>query len=545
MAGSAQHAAAGGERIFTRKSSGLLRTAGAWDTFIFNIGLVSVGIAIALNQYYGPSLYPGAQIWLSTVLAGVGMLFAAATFYLWSITFPRSGGVYVSLSRSYGPGLAFVFTAVEVMILTYYAALASSLIVTVGLSSFFGTIGVVSGNSTLVGWAAAVASPEGIFWLGSLLLVLAGLLLAVGTRAYFAVQKVLFVVAILGTLVIIIVLLFGSRETFQTNLTALTGLAYDDVIEKAKAAGWAPAPFNWDQTLAFLVWPLLPLLGAVQSIGIGGEVKRVNRAQFLGMFGATIVSVVLIALVAVLSDKTFGYDFQGAVAFNSLSGVADGSIEGVVGAAPWFTVLAGILTNSVLLTTIIMLAFVAWIWFWVPAELAYTTRTMIAWSFDGIAPEGLGNVSDRVHTPVVAIALSTAIAIVFMALIAFAKIALLTLVEVLLVIWGAAMLAAVFFPFRSPSLFRLSPASGVRFAGIPVMSITGLVAALFFLWTIVTLWNDANAAGPLISADGVRLEFWIILGTVVAALAWYVFIKAERRRQGIDLDRAFKEIPIE
>jgi len=530
---------------FSRKASGLLRVAGAWDTFIFNIGLVSVGIAIALNQYYGPSLYGGASIWISTVLAAVGMLFAAVTFYLWSITFPRSGGVYIALSRSVSPAVAFVFTLIETMILCYYAAFAASLIVTVGFSSFFAAVGSVGANPTMLEWAASLSSPDGIFWVGTAVLVVAGALLAAGTRLYFAVQKIMFVIAILGTAITIGVLLFGSRETFQINFAALTGLDYDAVIEAARAAGWAPATFSWDMTIAFLVWPLLPLLGAVQSVGIGGEVKRVNRSQLFGMVGAVVAAAAMIAVVALLADKTFGYDFQAAIAFNSLSGVEGGSIEASIGAAPWFTVLAGILTDNMLLTAIIMAGFVAWIWFWVPAELAYTTRTMIAWSFDRTAPEWLGYVSNRVHTPVVAIGLSTAVAIFFMWLIAYAGIAFLTLVEVLLVIWGTAMISAVLFPFTRPQLYRLSPAAKITIAGIPVMAITGLVTAAFFLWVIVTLWNDPNAAGPLVAADHITLEFWITLGLAVFGTLWYFGIRAYRRTHGIDMDLAFKQIPIE
>lgn len=541
----AERSAAGPAGAFSRKASGLVRVAGAWDTFIFNIGLVSVGIAIALNQYYGPSLYGGAATWLSTLLAALGMLFAAATFYLWSVTFPRSGGVYLSLSRSVNPGLAFVFTLVETLILTYYAAFAASLIVTVGLSSFLGAVGAVSGSPGMIESGAAVATPEGIFWIGSALLVVAGALLALGTRLYFLVQKVLFVIAVAGTAVIVLILLFGSRETFQENFAALTGLSYEGVIETARANGWTPAPFSWGATIAFLVWPLLPLLGAIQSVGIGGEIKRVNRSQLLGMFGAVVASALLIALVGVLSDRVFGYDFQAALGWNSVNHVEGGSIEPTVGAAPWFTVLAGILTDNVLLTTIVMATFVAWIWFWIPAELAYTTRTMIAWSFDRVAPDWLGYVSERFHTPVVAIGLSTAASIVFMWLIAFQAIAFLTLVEVLLVIWGAAMVSAIVFPYLQRDLFRLSPASKVRIAGVPVMVITGLLAALFFLWTIVMLWNDPIAAGPLVSAEHVPLEFWIVLGTVVFGIAWYLAVRAYRRRQGIDVNLAFKQIPIE
>jgi hypothetical protein len=68
----AQQADLAGRGVFSRPASGLIRVAGSADVFIYNVGLVSVGIAIALNQYYGPSLYPGAGIWLSTLLAALG-----------------------------------------------------------------------------------------------------------------------------------------------------------------------------------------------------------------------------------------------------------------------------------------------------------------------------------------------------------------------------------------------------------------------------------------------------------------------------------------
>src|SRR6516225_6300379 len=159
---------------FTRKSSGLVRVGGTLDVFIFNVGLVSVGIAIAYNHYYGPSLYPGAQPWISTLFAAAGMLFVAAAFYCWSVVFARSGGVYVFLSRTINPGVAFVMSLIETIILLYYAALAAGLIVQVGLSSFFGAVGMVSRNATLTGWGTSVAKPAGVFWIGTLIIVLAG-----------------------------------------------------------------------------------------------------------------------------------------------------------------------------------------------------------------------------------------------------------------------------------------------------------------------------------------------------------------------------------
>lgn len=527
--------------VFSRQASGLIRVGSSVDVFIFNIGLVSVGIAIAFNQLYGPSLYPGAQPWVSTVLAALGMMAVALTFYFWSVVFPRSGGVYVFLSRTIHPGVAFVLSLIETVILLYYAALAASLIVVVGLASFFSTVGLVSSNDTLTRWGTSVATPDGVFWFGTLVLLVAGALLASGTRRYFSLQRVLFVVALAGTFIILVAMAIGSRTSFQDNLTSLTGLQYDDVIATAKAGGYVPHDFSFSESVKFMVWPLLPLLGAVQSVGIGGEVKKIQRSQLLGMLGALIASGLLIALFAVLSDRAFGYDFQGALAFNFLTGAPEGSTA----TTPYFTVLAGILTSNVILAVIIMSAFIAWIWFWIPAELAYTTRSMIAWSFDRVAPDRLGWVSERFHTPVVAIGTSTAGSVVFMWLIAYKAIAFLTLIEVLLVVWGAVMACAVVFPWARRQFFDSSPARRVTLAGLPLMSISGAVSLVFFAAMIYLLWNDPIAAGALFTSDHVTTEFWIMLATIVTGAVWYVCARLYRRRQGIDLDLAFRQIPIE
>ena len=526
--------------VFSRKASGLVRVGSSLDVFIFNVGLVSVGIAIAYNQFYGPSLYPGAQPWIATLLAAAGMIFVATAFYCWSVVFPRSGGVYVFLSRTINPGVAFVMSVVETIILLYYAALAAGLIVQVGLSSFFGAVGMVSRNATLISWGATVAKPAGVFWIGTLIIVVAGLLLVSGTRRYFTVQRVLFVIAVAGLAVIAVVMIFGSRTSFQSSLTSLTGLDPGKVISSATKGGFATAPTSFSESARFLIWPLLPLLGAVQSVGIGGEIKKVRRSQLFGMLGAVVATGLVIALFAILADKDFGHAFQGAVAYNALTGSGP-----TTATAPWFAVLAGILGHNVVLSAVILATFAAWIWFWIPAEMAYTTRSMIAWSFDRVAPDRLGFVSETTHTPVVAISISTAGAVVFMWLIAYKAVAFLTFIEVLLVIWGTVMVAAVVFPLIRKSLYESSPARNFKILGVPVMPLSGGIATAFMGYAFWLLWEDANAAGPLIKPSKMPVEAWITLGAVIAGTAWYLAAKAYRRRRGINISLAFQQIPIE
>jgi amino acid transporter len=469
------------------------------------------------------------------------MLFVAAAFYCWSVVFPRSGGVYVFLSRTINPGVAFVMSLIETIILLYYGALAAGLIVQVGLSSFFGAVGTVGQNATLTSWGVTVAKPAGVFWIGTLIIVVAGAVLISGTRRYFTVQRVLFVVAVAGLAVIAVVMLIGSRSGFSASLTNLTGLHYNQVIVAAEKHGYVASGTSLSESWKFIVWPLLPLLGAVQSVGIGGEIKKVRRSQLLGMLGAVVATGVVIAFFALLANKDFGYTFQGAIAYNAITGVPGGSTA----TAPWFAVLAGILGHNVFLSVIILATFAAWIWFWIPAELAYTTRSMIAWSFDRVAPDRLGFVSGTTHTPVVAIGISTAGAVVFMWLIAFKAVVFLTFIEVLLVVWGTVMVAAVLFPITRRALYNASPARNFRLGPIPIMPAAGAISAVFFAIMFWLLWEDPNAAGPLIHPSKMPVEAWITLGALVAGTAWYLGAKAYRRRQGIDISLAFHQIPIE
>lgn len=43
------------------------------------------------------------------------------------------------------------------------------------------------------------------------------------------------------------------------------------------------------------MWPLLPLLGSVQSIGLGGEIKSVRRTRLYGILGALVATGLVIA----------------------------------------------------------------------------------------------------------------------------------------------------------------------------------------------------------------------------------------------------------
>lgn len=510
----------GSEDVFVRRSSGLIRVAGTYDVFIFNIGLISVGIAVALDQLYGPSLYPGASVAVSTLIATLGMVIVGIAYYMWSVTFPRSGGNYVYQSRVLNPGVAFATTFMETVILMFYAALAASLFVSVGLSAGFGVLGFIAKSKGLANLAVWFGKPIGLFITGSVIIIVCGFLPLSGMRRYFSIQRAMFVIAIVGTVVALAVILVGKQSTFAANLKSLSGLDYAKVISSAIAGGWTKTGGALaGPTIAFIVWPLLPLLGGIQSIGIAGEIKKVSRAQFAGIVGSILVAGLVMFAFAALSNKSFGGDFQGAVAYNALTGSAE-----TTPIIPWFTVLAGILTNNVLLTLIIVAGFAAWIYFWIPAELIYAQRTMLAWSFDRLAPEPMSYVSPRFHTPVVLIFMTVAVSIFFMWVIAYTSYATLSLILGLLLCWGISMIAGILFPYTRKEMFARSPIAQYKIGPFPAMSVVCLLALGFMTWMFILLYNDPIAAGHT------ARSIWSNVGLLIGGAAIYVVMRTIRRR---------------
>lgn len=74
--------ASGEKRIFLRKASELIRTASGTDTFIYNLGVVSIGLGVSAILYYGPAFYPTGNLLLGCVIAGIAMAMISIRSFL-------------------------------------------------------------------------------------------------------------------------------------------------------------------------------------------------------------------------------------------------------------------------------------------------------------------------------------------------------------------------------------------------------------------------------------------------------------------------------
>lgn len=531
----------GEQRIFLRKASGLIRTASGTDTFIYNLGLVSVGLGVASILFYGPAYYPGGDLVWSCLLAGVCMAMIAFGFITWTITLPRSGGIYVFGSRILPPGLALTMSLVEITAWLFYCAIAAYWIILLGLSPALTFIGYLSGNDAWVAAGAWVVEPWPLFLIGSGILVLSGIILSAGMKFYLMTQRIIFTSALVGSVILIVVLATGSNADFIVSFNQLMGPIlevdepYQAIIASGKENGWGwDGTTDWEQTWLVSNWPFLPLVGAAFSIAIGGEVKSVERSQTYGMLGAVCGATLLWVITISLATSVFGYEFLGTAAYNLLEGVG-------VQTDPTITLLAGVLTGSPLVCILVSLGFMFWMWMWIPGMHTFGVRAIVAWSFDRVAPEPWARISPTRHTPVVAIIFTMFVNILFMALFVFTEFfsAIVILIEAAVLAWSVVLGAGIFFPYMRPQIYEKSPIATKNILGLPMMTVAcalGFAASQFYFWT---LWSDPVAAGH----DPQQLM--IVAGVFIIGFAFYFVMKQIRKSQGVDVTLAFKEIPIE
>ncbi len=523
--------------VFLRKASGLVKAASVWDVFIFNTGLISIGIGVLYTHLYGPSSYPGGDIAIASLIATVAMLAVGAGMWSWSVTIPRSGAIYVFLSRTGSPALGFSLGLLDACCWLFYNAVAAVLFSTAGLAPLSFGLYLTTKNPAYLHAAAVLNQPWVSATFGSILILLCGFALLIGMRRFFALQKLMFVVAIVGTLVMLYCLVAFTPADLARNLASVAGGAdpYHNTIQAALKAGLHLAPRTFAASIPLAVWPFLPLIGGAFSIAIAGEVRNVVKGQGIGILGSIAVTGILFAVIGHLSYTAFGEQFQAAITFLNLQGLKTG-LEGV----PYFSTLLAILSNNLALTLVVSLGFIAWIYFWIPGMLAYANRVMLAWSFDRAAPEALGHVNDRYHTPTVATILCVVISIILTWLYActdFFK--TLIFIEAATWAWLVTAIAGILLPYRRPDLWKRSLLGGRTFLGVPLISFLNALSALALIGMGYLLWNDQLAAGHSIQSIAT------IVGVFAFGLIFFYGMKFYRRKQGIDIDLAYREIPIE
>lgn len=516
--------------VFTRASSGLVRQVRTSDVFYFSWQTIALSYIVFV--VFAWVFYPGSSMIIATAIATFFGVLIAACYALLAAVYPRSGAEYVFLSRAVSPSVGFAFSFNFAFWQIFYIGLNAAFLCQFALQPAIAAIGLQTGNQSLLTLADWFGQGTGLFVTGASLIVLALLLHLLGAGKYFKWQRIgtWIAMASLAVTIVVLVLAVSGVLNFQEQFNSLAGPgAYDQVIVDAKAAGLeVGAEFSWGQTLAFVLWPAFSLWFAITAVSFSGEVKNVQRSQLYGMIGGVVAMGITFAVLMGLYQGAFGSEF--------LQSAPNGT---PLAAAPFATLLTAVAGGNAILTVAMSLWALIIAFFVLGSVFIYPSRTMLAWSIDGLAPRRLGDVNSRYHSPHWALLICAALGIVILALYSFTSV--LGIVSGFLglgVNFLVVAVVAILFPFIRKSTFEASPIAW-RIGGIPVLSLIGLLAVVGIVPVLYLLVTDTTFSLNL------TYVIWGAILSVVAGFVWFFLWRVFQRSRGEAPANTFNEIPIE
>jgi amino acid transporter len=312
------------------------------------------------------------------------------------------------------------------------------------------------------------------------------------------------------------------------------------------AAGYAPHDFGFFSLgPIFLVLPFLAfyLLWPNWGATLYGEVRGAKdfRKPFWSMFWGLWVTIGMVALVLILVVKTMGWQFYNAANAAFYAGTAP------VGTWPYPVMFAGWLVDNHLFQALLIIVMGLWFFGWAGTLFLSSTRVIFAAAFDRVLPSWAANISAKRRVPYGSLILMIVPSVVVSAVWAYRpdfQSVFLDATAVLALTFLATVIAAVILPWRRKDLYEASPIVRFKVAGVPAITIVGVITGLFLLFMLYQWsFNPDNLYGT--SFQKTASSVWYFVATYVVAVIIYVVAFYVRRRQGIDLNRIHHEIPVE
>ncbi|MGC9221152.1 MAG: APC family permease [Solirubrobacteraceae bacterium] len=525
--------------VFVRKATGLVRGWSVRDAFIyatFAINLVTLGWFIFASAPFIPN---GGMLW-AVILSGAYLIFQAITYAGLISVMPRAGGDYVWMSRVLGGGIGFVLAVAGWwFILWYWVPIYANIF----------NIEVLGPLSAIVGWHAGItfwSGHAGVFVASVVTALLASLFISLGIRTYGKIQKFCFYGGLVGLAAIALMLLFTSHAGFihdfntqAHKLYGTTGNAYAATL-KAGTKGYKPAgitSFNMSGILVLIPMLLFFNLWSNWGATLYGEVRGASdfRKNIYAMGGALVATTIVAAVLFLLFSKTFGWSFYMAGNNAYYAGTLP------IGVFPYPATLAAMIFSSPVLQFILIAVMSLWFFGWVGSVFLSSTRVVFATSFDRILPEKVASVS-KSGVPYWALALMLLPSIPLAALYAWSKTFATYTLDATLVIaltfLGTTITAGIL-PWRKPEIYNASPIAKYKVLGLPIITFAAIMFGAILIWALVKWFSDSvygvNATSSL----------YFMGGMYVLAIVIYVVSKQVRKRQGIDLNMVYGEIPVE
>jgi len=533
--------------VFARKASGLAKTSSLFDSFAFAFMNNGLGVCIFMNTVFIAFAFPGTDLILAMVSAGIFNFFVLLTWGVLGSAMPRSGGSYVYNSRIIHPVVGLVFSLLEggVVAISWTYFIPPAYVAQIGMPLIY----------TLMGWSGGgwYPTPIGIFVTASVVNVLAFVVALFGLKVYNKVQKVCFVIAMAGVTLAFLLLstqTHASLVALWNNAAAATNsYTWDGLINAVNSQGAAigyAIPTTWSPWASILVVQQL-IVGSVSTAYytsmIGGEVKRPERNLMLGYELAVLLTIVFFVWAAVVYEQIIGIGMTHALAYATLGPPLQGlQASNMPAGSTTNMYLASLVTSNVALKFLVGFQFIVFAFLWIPMNYFAFSRQLFAWGMDQLAPKWFSDISSRWSSPYKLLVLCFVLGELGIAIYALNP-TLLSVIGIIILqclVWGLGGIACMILPFvgKVKHLWQACPYKW-KIGWVPVATIAGAIA-LFYNAACVYYFFTTTPPSMLSVPWGE-----IYVGFVFFAIAWYFFWRWKRAKEGINIDLAFRELPPE
>jgi len=257
------------------------------------------------------------------------------------------------------------------------------------------------------------------------------------------------------------------------------------------------------------------------------------------------VSPIFIAVgtivLGLLLFSVCGYEFLASISWLYLVN-PDGWAQALGGflMPPYFYFFVITLTRNIILQIIMGVGFTVFGCWYLVGNTIVAARCVFAWSFDQLFPSKLSEIGVRLKGPWLTTAGICILGWISLYLYAFYP--AVTIVGGILGIYQQSyilMLAGILFPYIRKDFFERSPVS-YRVAGIPLISILSLIAFAFNTWLWYVFMTE-----PILGVVFSPITLGVLFGSMILGLIIFYVARWYRKRQRIDVDLAFKELPPE
>lgn len=537
------------EIVFVRRASGLVRELGWFDIAIWALATPAAsGMTYYAVKILGdPSCY-GGNVALAFFIAGLMFLPLVIGFALIVASFPRSGSLYVFVSRTIHPVLGFL--PFWYFIIGGGAAIASGFLMFIGIKALSGPLvvaGLYSGDQNLINLGEALTNPINQMIIAMILVAIVWALNYSGMKVIKWTMRIIAIIPLTITVIALIAVATLGPNGGLARFESIYGPGTVDKIMSAAlnesvAGKYGLTPLTPNDlltgTYGMLLWTLWAWTGLEIVTFVGSEVKDPSRSYIRGYTIGFLLVMILYLANAFIMPWVFNYDFLAAYSYLKYTSTeSEAVLRDLVGgkpvpdaSVPFYLAIA---FPYPLIAIFIGLAYFLWYLNTVIPIWVGGVRGFFSMAFDRIMPEKLAEVSPRWAAPTWANHVTALLALfgAFMTLLENmgfeAAKALISFLDfsVFLFVWPTG-LALMLVPWWRPELFDRMIFPSKLFTSV----VGAIIFGLGWFFMIITSYTD-----PMIVLIN------IIVG--VLGLAIFTYMSAKNRARGIDPSKIYSQIP--